>query len=111
MSGPPRPLHVTGPQRSSPFRRRITNVLDRASLWILKTVAGSLRVWIILETGPSLIMSSGEFSGLGDPQPGIGLPLTTSPDKVQFVIINHKRCSSNNPQAKLKYFSTVKIFV
>ena len=89
-SGPPRPRHVTDRQRYSPSRRRTTSARARDSSWTLKTVAGSLRVSIILETGHLPIMSSGEF---GDQRPGIGLPLTTSTDKVQFVIINHVRCS------------------
>ena len=56
----------------------------------------SLRVQVSSDPGPTRNWSSSD---------------NMEPDKVQFVIINHKRCSSNNPRAKLKYFSTVKIFV
>ena len=47
--------------RFSQFPRKITNVLVRVSLLILKIVAGFLLVWIILGTEPIHITNSGIY--------------------------------------------------
>ena len=59
MYGQPKLHPVMVHQKFSLFPKKITNVQDLVSLLIQRTVDGSLRALIILETEPSPITSLG----------------------------------------------------